>query len=121
MDKEALKSNVTNTNQWTRILYMLLFGIILYFVMMVLGLVVFVQAIFALATGNPNSDIRNFSVELVNYLRQTAEFLTYNTDVKPYPFTEDKTVNSAEGEIIEAEFETPVSEDDVKPDTKPDV
>lgn len=120
MDKQAIKNNVTNGNQWTRILYMLLFGVILYLVMIVLWVVVVVQAVLALITGKPNPDILNFSDDLVRYLRQVAGFLTYNDDAKPYPFQAWQGTE-LEGEVIEAEFETPVSEDVEKPEPKTDV
>jgi hypothetical protein len=124
MDKQEIKNNITNSNQWIRILYMLLFGVILYLVMMVLCVVVVVQAVFALLTGNPNSEIRRFSGDLVRYLREIAAFLTYTTETKPYPFQAWQAAES-EGEIIDAEYETPasepVSEDEAKPDTKSNV
>jgi len=120
MDKQEIKNNITNSNQWTRILYMLLFGVILYLVMMVLCVVVVVQAIFALLTGKPNTEIRRFSGDLVKYLRDIAAFLTYTDETKPYPFQAWQSTE-AEEEIIDAEYETPVSEDAAKPDTKSDV
>jgi len=120
MDKQAIKNNITNSNQWTRILYMVLFGVILYLVMMVLCVVIVVQAIFALLTSSPNSEIRRFTSDLVRYLREIAAFLTYTNETKPYPFQTWQAAES-EGEIIDAEYEAPVSEDIAKPDTKSDV
>jgi len=120
MDKQEIKNNITNGNQWTRILYMVLFGVILYLVMMVLCVVVVVQAIFALLTGKPNTEIRRFSADLVRYLREIAAFLTYTDEAKPYPFQAWQAADSDDG-IIDAEYETPVSEATDKPDTKSDV
>ena len=128
MDKQEIKNNIMNGNQWTRILYMLLFGVILYLVMIVLCVVVVVQAVFALLTGNPNSEIRRFSGDLVRYVHEVAAYLTYTNETKPYPFQAWQSAES-EGEIIDAEYQTPVSEpesepvseDKAKPDTKTDV
>tara|TARA_R110002049_G_scaffold199670_12_gene370092 strand:+ start:163 stop:525 length:363 start_codon:yes stop_codon:yes gene_type:complete len=120
MDKQEIKNNITNGNQWTRILYMVLFGVILYLVMMVLCVVVVIQAIFALLTGSPNTEIRRFSGDLVRYLREIAAFLTYTNETKPYPFQSWQSAEP-EGEIIDAEYEAAVSEDENKPDTKSDV
>lgn len=120
MDKQAIKDNVTNGNQWTRILYMLLFGVILYLVLMVFWAVVVVQAIFALITGHPNSEILKFSGDLVRYLREIAAFLTYNDETKPYPFQAWQATES-ESDVIEAEFEEPAPESTEKPDVKTDV
>lgn len=115
MDKQNLKKNVTNCNQWTRILYMVLFAVILYLVMMVLCVVVVVQIIFALLTGEPNKEIRGFSANLVLYLQEIAAFLTYTTQTKPYPF-QAWQLAEIEDEIIDAKYETPVSTEDDKPD-----
>lgn len=120
MDKQEIKDNITNSNQWTRILYMLLFGVILYLVMTILCVVVAIQIIFALLTGNPNNEIRRFSGDLVRYLREIAAFLTYTEDTKPYPFQAWQAASS-DNVIIDAEYEMPISDNVEKPDTKPDV
>ena len=120
MDKQAIKNNVTDGNQWTRILYMLLFGVILYLVTIVLWIVVVVQAIFALITGKPNADILNFSINLVRYCAKLQGFLTYNDDIKPYPFQAWQAAES-EGDIIEAEFEKPASDDTQQSASKTDI
>lgn len=120
MDKQAIKNNATDKNQWIRILYMVLFSVILYLVMVILWIVVVVQAVLTLIMGKPNNDILNFSASLVRYLREIADFLTYNDDTRPYPF-QAWQVTESEGEIIEAEFETPVSDEAETPESKTDL
>lgn len=83
---EQLKQNLQDTNQWMRILYMVLFWIVLYFSLMVTGLIIFVQALFALITGSDNENIRKFAAELTKYINQILLFLTYNDERKPFPF-----------------------------------
>lgn len=120
MDKHEIKNNITNCNQWIRILYMALFSVILYLVLMVLCVVVVVQAIFALLTGSPNIEIRRFSGDLVRYLREIAAFLTYTDETRPYPFQAWQTAES-EDEIIDSRYQEPVTEETEKPDTKSDL
>ncbi|KKN34082.1 hypothetical protein LCGC14_0797240 [marine sediment metagenome] len=86
MENETLKNNVSDKNQWMRILYMILFAIILYFTMMIVGLVVFVQLIFALVTGKPNSGVADFASDLTDYVHRIVGFLTYTHDKRPFPF-----------------------------------
>lgn len=86
MEKQELKQNIKNCSQWSRLLYMLLFGVILYLVMAVLCIVVVVQAIFSLVTGSTNENIQEFSKDLSRYITQIVFFLTYNENRKPYPF-----------------------------------
>ncbi|HDY85636.1 hypothetical protein LCGC14_0922850 [marine sediment metagenome] len=120
MDNQEIKNNITDSNQWVRIIYMALFGAILYLVMMVLCLVVVVQAIVALVTGGPNPDILRFSKQLVRYLREIAAFLTYTDDTRPYPFQAWQTTAS-ESDIVDAEYQMSASDNNEKPDIKPDV
>jgi hypothetical protein len=84
--QEQLKKNLQDGNQWMRILYMLLFWIVLYFVLMVTGLIIFVQVLFALITGSDNKNLRKFAADLTKYINQIILFLTYNDDRKPFPF-----------------------------------
>jgi len=84
--QEQVKQNLQDTNQWIRILYMVLFWVILYFSMMVVGALIFIQVLFALITGSDNKNLRNFSADLVKYINQMLSFLTYNEDRKPFPF-----------------------------------
>lgn len=90
MDNEQLKENISNKNQWTRIIYMVLFAIILYLSMMVIWLVVFVQLLFALFTGKPNPDIADFAADLSQYVYRVVAFLTYTSEQRPFPFNDWK-------------------------------
>ncbi len=80
------KPNTTERTQLIRLLYMLLFGLVMYLALMVLVVVVIVQFIFALFAGEANTGIRNFSRDLAQYLHQITLFLTYNDERRPFPF-----------------------------------
>ena len=84
--QEQLKNNLQNSNQWMRILYMVMFGLVLYFSLMVTGVIIFIQVLFALITGSNNENLRKFSADLTKYINQMILFLTYNDDRKPFPF-----------------------------------
>lgn len=103
VEKEEFKQNIGNCAQWSRLIYMLLFGVVLYLVMSVLTVVVVVQVILALVTGNTNDNIRQFSTDLARYINQIVLFLTYNEDTRPFPFTPWQSVTE------------PSSQDDSKP------
>lgn len=85
-NQKQLKQNLQGAIQWIRILYMVLFWIILYCALMVAGLIVFVQALFALITESDNENIRKFAAKLIKYINQILLFLTYNDEGKPFPF-----------------------------------
>lgn len=86
MENEKVKQNISDKNQWMRILYMILFAVILYLVMMLVAVVVIVQLLFALFSGKPNDDIADFAADLSQYVYRIVAFLTYTDDRRPFPF-----------------------------------
>lgn len=86
MVNETVKQNVSNKNQWFRILYMILFAVILYLVLMLVSVVVVVQLLFALFSGKPNQDIADFAADLSQYVYRIVAFLTYTDNRRPFPF-----------------------------------
>ena len=98
MDTEELKSNITSGEHWLRLVYMLLFAVLLYVAGMVMGVVIILQFLFALLTGGNNGNLRHFGQVLSLYIYDCLSFLTYNTEQKPFPFDDWPTANRvAEG------------------------
>lgn len=87
MDAQQISKNLKDTNQWVRLLFMILFSVVLYVALGVLALIVFVQLLFALITGKANFNLRKMSAGLSVYITQMVDFLTYNTHDKPFPFS----------------------------------
>jgi len=113
--QQQVKQNLQDTNQWIRILYMVLFWIVLYFSMMVTGVLIFIQVLFALITGSANDNLRKFSADLIKYIHQILSFLTYNDERKPFPFAAwGEVENSA---AIEAEATVATAENDSSTET----
>ena len=87
MDQQ-LKSNLTSSKHWIRLIYMLLFSIFLYVASFVVGVLVMVQFIFALVTGSDNRKLRELGSSLTTYIEQILRFLTFNSEAKPFPFAD---------------------------------
>lgn len=85
---EDLRHNIRRGEIWLRLLYMLLFVIIYRIAEFVLGAVVALQAVFVLLTTKRNQQLLNFGASLSQFLYEILLFLTFNTDRKPFPFTE---------------------------------
>jgi len=115
---EQVKENLQNSNQWMRILYMILFWFILYFSMMVIGAIIFVQVLFALVTGKENKNMRDFSADLIVFIKQTLSFLSYNDNRKPFPFAAWGDVEATAAEIVEADADQNGTIIDVSPEDK---
>ena len=83
---EKLKKELTAKSKWLRAFFMLLFIIVNYFLQMVIWIVAAFQFIASLLTGGTNKNLELFSNSLSQYAYQILQFLTYNTEQKPYPF-----------------------------------
>ncbi len=75
-----------------KILYLILFYLIYRITDLVLLLVVFVQTLLNIASGEPSQSIKEFGKSLGVYLQQISEYLSYASDEKPYPFSDWPTV-----------------------------
>ncbi len=113
MDQADIKNNLKNVNQWTRIIYMILFTVIFNVASFVIGVVVLVQALFAVVTGGQNGNVQKLGSGLAHFIHEIVSFLTYTTEEKPFPFSSWPEVEPvAEAEVVEAAVEAPAEEAD---------
>lgn len=85
---EQLKSNLTSSKHWIRLLFMILFALALQVASIVMTALVVVQFLFALITGNDNQQLRKFGDSLSIFIFDTLQFLIYNSEEKPFPFSD---------------------------------
>ncbi len=115
------KKTLTNSNTWIRFAYMLLFAVLLVAARMVITLVVILQFVVVLVSGNDNENLRNLGQGLGKWLYQAVMFLTFNSDNKPFPFDEWPVLDPSEGysvtspeQVDDAEFvEVEVDDQDI--------
>ncbi|MCW8127068.1 DUF4389 domain-containing protein [Microbulbifer halophilus] len=88
MDNDKLKHNLTSGNQWMRLLYMVLFFFLLELAAFVMLAVVVLQFLFSIISGGANDNLRRLGDQIASYIFQTLQFLIYNTEEKPFPFSE---------------------------------
>ena len=86
MDQSDIKSNLKDINQWTRIVYMILFTVFFNVASFVIGAIVLVQALFAIVTGGQNDNVQKLGTGLAQYISEILSYLTYTTEEKPFPF-----------------------------------
>lgn len=79
-------NNLKSPSQWLRVLFMILFAFVLYLAGIVLLGISLLQIIFSLATGTDNRNLRGLGAGLGTYIHDIIRFLTYNSEVKPFPF-----------------------------------
>ena len=88
-DDGADDGEVDRVDTVVRLLYTLLFFLIIRVVEGAIGLIVFFQLVFALVTkSTPNPAITSFARRVVEYGYQIGHYVTYNRDRPPFPFDE---------------------------------
>ncbi|MCQ3829397.1 MULTISPECIES: DUF4389 domain-containing protein [Microbulbifer] len=88
MNNAQLKQNLTSADHWTRLLFMVLFVILLEVAGVVMLATIVLQFLFAIVSGGPNENLRQMGNQIASYIYQTLQFLIYNTEEKPFPFSE---------------------------------
>lgn len=86
MDK-TLKEKLTSKNKWIRGLYMLLFAIMYNIAEILVTAVAVFQFVISLFTGKTNEYLITFGQRLSTFIYQIMQFLTFNSEEKPYPFS----------------------------------
>ncbi len=84
---DDIVENLKQPSNWFRIAFMVAMAIVLYVVSLVLMVLTIAQALFSVLTGSDNENLRALGKDLSTYVHQILEFLTYNSDVKPFPFS----------------------------------
>lgn len=84
--EQQTKENVTKKSTWVRFLYMVLFAVIFNIAEFVILVVVTVQFITKLFTGDVHERLQEFGDSLALYVADVVRYLTYTTEDLPYPF-----------------------------------
>lgn len=84
---ETTKRRLTSPDLWIRGLFMILFAITYSIAELVVVLVVVVQFLIVLLTGRTNQNLQTFGNNLSIYVYQILRFETFNTDMRPFPFS----------------------------------
>jgi hypothetical protein len=87
--KNDLEKHVTAKSTWIRLLFMLLFAVLYGISRVVTGAVVVIQFFHVLLTGETNERLKAFGHSLALYSFQVVNYLTFNTETKPFPLDEE--------------------------------
>ena len=92
-DKSKLEENLKSRPTWVRLLFMVFFAIAFNVAALVGTLIVVTGFVFVLLTGEPNQKLKRAGQVLAAYLADIVNYLTYNTDTRPFPFDTDLDKN----------------------------
>lgn len=86
-DSDSLFAGARSRDIWIRGLLALLFLAVLWFIRLVVLILAAFQFVYAIVTGGPNRRLLPFSQSVATYMQQMAAFVTWNTEIRPYPFS----------------------------------
>ncbi|MSR12003.1 MAG: DUF4389 domain-containing protein [Gammaproteobacteria bacterium] len=88
-DMDQIVDNLKQSSSWIRVLFMLGYAILLYVIVApVIIVLMIVQALFVLITGTYNSNLKYLGAALAQYVQQIFLFISYNSELKPFPFAD---------------------------------
>ena len=86
---DEIVDNLRKPNSWIRLVFMIAFAVFLYLIIAPVILVIMIaQVLFTLLTGSQNTNLKDFSNALAEYIYQILKFLLYGIEDKPFPFTD---------------------------------
>ena len=85
--KENTRERLIRGDIWIRALYMFLFLFVFSISKVITSFVVIFQFITILFTGSANEPLLKFGNSLSVYFREILEFQTFNTEIRPFPFS----------------------------------
>ncbi len=91
---EQLNENLKKISTWKRIFFMLVYTVIVSLVRILLWAVILLQVASTLLTGKANENILGFGRSLSAYLYHILLFLTFNTELLPFPFSDWQTTEN---------------------------
>ena len=101
---EINKDELLDLKKWQRLFFMVIYGAAINFVVSILIVLVAIQFIFYLFTSNTNTQLQSANNWLHGFFNDSLNFLSFNTDAKPWPFnSNDEGESDIQEEVVEAE------------------
>ena len=87
-EQKTIKENLSIGDNWVRALYMVLFLVAYSVSETIIAAIVVIQFIFKVTTNALNDQLKVFSARLNVYVFDILQYVTYQTEEKPFPFAE---------------------------------
>ena len=82
----AIEENLKSRSTWLRLVFMFVFYVLGSVATLVASVVVVLGFLWVLFTGSTNEQLKRTGQGIATYIAQIIEYLTYNSDVRPFPF-----------------------------------
>ena len=107
---EINKDELLDIKKWQRLFFMIIYGAAINFVVSILIILVAIQFIFFLFTSKTNNQLQSANNWLQGFFNDALNFLSFNTDSKPWPFNDkyevsDSNEDGEHTEVVDGESE----------------
>ena len=86
---DDLVENVRELSGWVRVLFVIFFIVVLHLIIgPLIVLLALAQGLFVVFTTKPNENLAGFGALLVTYVTQILNFVTFNSESRPFPFSD---------------------------------
>lgn len=84
-----IEEHVKSKPTWMRLIFMVVFYVLGGFAAMVGSVVILLGFLWVLFTGETNPQLKQVGQGIASYIYEIIRYLSYNSDVKPFPFEAD--------------------------------
>ncbi|MDB2599783.1 DUF4389 domain-containing protein [Gammaproteobacteria bacterium] len=114
---EINKDELLDLTKWQRFFFMVIYSFAINGVVGILIIIAAVQFFFYLFTSKINNQLQTANNWLHGFFSDSLNFLSFNTDSKPWPFNDksEESKSDQEVDVVEGESEE-VNSDDEQPD-----
>jgi hypothetical protein len=82
----VFEQHVKSRSTWLRLVFMIIMWVLYEVTRLVTAVVVVLQFLHVLFTGETNPRLKDFGRSLATYTHEMVSYLTFNTEVRPFPF-----------------------------------
>ena len=115
MNQDQIRANLLSATFWVRILFMLIFALVLWALWLAVIVICVVQTVIVLITGEVNEQLQKLGGVAAIYLGQIVSFMLFATEEKPFPFTPFPDPYAATEPVVEPKTGTVMPAEPEKP------
>ena len=109
---EINKDELLDLKKWQRFFFMIIYSFAINGVASILIVLAAIQFIFYLFSSQTNAKLQSANNWLLNFFNDSVNFLSFNTNLKPWPFSDTEEAYDADEEVETVEVVEGESDDD---------
>lgn len=102
-ERSDLEKNITARSTWIRLIFMIICAVLWGISRAVTTAVVVIQFFYVLLSGDTNDQLKTFGHSLAIYGLEIIDYLTFNTESKPFPFDAAWPIELPQAEPVDSD------------------